>query len=724
MADGAIIPSDNTEKTTVHDLAIEGMTCASCVARVEKSIARVPGVESVTVNLATESAHVEASAPIDDAALIAAVSRAGYGARPKKQAAPARADRDRRERVILAVAALGSLPLLLPMLSLGHVAIPVWLAAVLGTIVQFGPGWSFYVSGAKSLKAGAGSMDLLVALGTSAAYGLSLFDAVSGTGPLYFEASAVVIALVRFGRYLETRAKRKAAQDVGALAALRPAIAHRIEAGLTTDIPAETLRLGDIIEIRPGERIPADSRILDGAGLFDEQHITGESMPVAHAAGDKVMAGALAQDAVLRLEVTAPPGQSMIDRMASLIEAAQASKPPIQRLADQIASWFVPAVLIIALGTVCTWLLLGFAASQAIIAAVSVLVIACPCALGLATPAAIVTGTGIAARHGILLRDAAVLEQAHRIDTVVFDKTGTLTEGKPQLVAALPATGMTRAEILAAASSLSASGTHPIAHVLREAAPDAEPATGMKIIGGRGVTGEVGDVKVRLGNAAFAHETGTDPGALEAIAADMPAGSTISYLFADGGSLLGALGFADPPRATSRAAVDAIRAQGCDIVLLTGDRAEAAQPIADALGITEIFASADPEQKSAKIAELRASGRNVAMVGDGINDAAALARADLGIAIGSGVDSALDAAPIVLLRDDPRLIADAIRLARRVRQTLLQGFFWALIYNIVGIPLAAIGLLNPMVAGAAMAASSVSVLANALRLRLWNGLAR
>ncbi len=719
MQTSPIIGKISATPNMARDFAISGMTCASCVSRVEKVLNRVPGVSAVSVNLATEKARVQAGPSVDDAALIAAITKAGYGAAAVAVDHPA-PDAHQRDSWMLTLSALLSLPLVLPMLTGGIIALPAIAAFALATIVQFGPGAKFYVAGWKSLRAGAGSMDVLVALGTSAAYGLSVYDLIAGSGPLYFEASAVVITLIRFGKYLETRAKRSAARSVGALEALRPAIAHCIAGSTISDMAVNTLNIGDVIEVRAGERVPADARIIAGEGLFDEQHITGESLPVARGIGDMVMAGALAQDAALRMTVTAAPGASMIDRIARLIESAQASKPPVQRLADKIAAWFVPVVVVIALLTFVGWTLHGAALSVAIINAVSVLVIACPCALGLATPAAIVTGAGVAAKHGILIRDAAALEQAHRVDTVVFDKTGTLTEGKPHLAGAYPAPGVTREALTRDAAALSASGTHPLAAALRAASSASiKPAQGLRVIAGRGVQGEVDGIPLLLGNDRLMREAGVTPAALASLGG--PEGVTLSYLACADGTLLGALAFADTLRSDAQAAVDAVKRLGCDVVLLSGDRRDAADAIARDLGIDTVIAEADPARKRDEVERLRQSGRHVAMVGDGINDAAALAAADLGIAIGSGVDTALEAAPLVLLRPEPLLIADAIALSRRVWRTLWQGLFWALIYNVIGIPLAAFGVLNPMVAGAAMAASSVSVLGNALLLRRWKG---
>lgn len=722
------IVGKTAEPLLTRDFAVSGMTCASCVSRVEKVLNLVEGVSAVAVNLATEKARISAAPWVDDAALIAAITKAGYGAVPVTTDRPG-PDAHRRDSWMLALAALLALPLVLPMLTGGAIVIPALTAFSLATIVQFGPGARFYVAGWKSLRAGTASMDVLVALGTSAAYGLSVYDMIAGAGPLYFEASAVVITLIRLGKFLELRAKRSAANSVGALEALRPEIAHRLSGSDIAEVAAKLLRPGDMIEVRPGERVPADARILSGEGHFDEQHLTGESLPVAHRAGETVMAGALAQDAVLRLQVLAEPGTSMIDRIARLIENAQASKPPVQRLADQIAAWFVPVVVVIAALTFAVWMLHGATTATAVINAVSVLVIACPCALGLATPAAIVTGAGVAAKHGILIRDAAALEQAHRVDTVVFDKTGTLTQGKPHLAAAIPADGITRETLIHDAAALSASGTHPLAAALREAAMQASKAENLRAenlrsIAGRGVQGDVGGRPLLFGNARLMHETGIAPEALAALPAHCIEGATLSYLARADGTLLGALAFTDTLRPDARAAVDAVKRLGCEVVLLSGDRREAAEAVGRALGIDTVIAEADPARKRDIVAQLRDSDKHVAMAGDGINDAAALAMADLGIAIGSGVDTALEAAPLVLLRPEPLLIADAIALSRRVWRTLWQGLFWALVYNVVGIPLAAFGILNPMISGAAMAASSVSVLSNALLLRRWKGQVR
>jgi Cu+-exporting ATPase len=685
-----IVAAEQTE------LSIAGMTCASCVARVEKVLGRVPGVQEVAVNLATETAHVTAAAGTGVPAMIAAVGKAGYQARLRPAVAAPAGHRELYE--LLAAAAL-SAPLLLGM----ALRLPGWLQFALATPVQFWLGARFYAAGFKAVRAGAATMDVLVALGTSAAYFLSAADFFDG-GPLYFESSAVVITLIRLGKYFEGRAKRDAALAVTGLARLRPGIAHR--GGL--DVPVAALGKGDVIELRPGERVPMDGEILAGDGHFDESHVTGESLPVRRQAGAAVLAGALNLDAVMSMRVTVGQGETLLDRMARLIDSAQASKPALQKLADRVAAVFVPAVCVVAAATFAGWMLLHAPVSTAVINAVSVLVIACPCALGLATPAALLAGTGVAARHGILLRNADAIEHAAKVDFVVFDKTGTLTMGRPQLVE-------TRlfgdAPARAIAAALAAGDTHPLAAALRVAGT--APANDLLVLPGRGVEGSVDGVRYILGSAQLVADAG---GAAPPMGPD---GATLSYLARADGTVLAGFAFADAVRPGAKAAVARLLARGIRVMMLSGDRAPAAEAVAKALGITEIVAGASPERKLAVIGEKRAATFTVAMVGDGVNDAPALAAADVGIAIGEGADVALETADFALLRPEPGMVADALDLSRRISRILRQGLFWAVIYNVVGIPLAAVGYLSPMAAGAAMAASSVCVLGNALRLRNW-----
>lgn len=685
--------------TQKFDLAIGGMTCASCVARVEKTLGRVAGVQNVTVNLATETAHLESGPGTSLADLVAAVDRAGYSATLRAQGKP---HDDRREFYELIAAAVLSAPLVLDML----VPLPGWLQLVLATLVQFWLGARFYTAGAKALRAGSGNMDLLVALGTSAAYFLSLADLFTA-GPLYFESSAVVITLIRLGKFLEGRAKRAAAQAVTGLAKLRPALAHVQGQG---DVQLAALKPGDVVELRPGERVPADGIITVGTGSLDESHITGESLPVLRGSGANVLAGSLNLDAVLHMRVTAAAAESFLDRMGRLIEAAQGSKAHVQQLADRVAAVFVPVVVVIAIITFAAWMFVGAHPAIAVINAVSVLVIACPCALGLATPAAILAGTNAAARHGILLRNADAIEAASHVDMVIFDKTGTLTTGKPHITETLLMGDGTRDEVEAIAAALAASDTHPLSAALRK--PGVTPADNVRILPGRGVEGAVAGQRYILGSAALVEETGSKIPAAQGDA-------TWSYLALYDGTLLAGFAFTDTLRPGARDVVDRLRAMGIKIKLLSGDRGAVARAVGRDLGIEDIVANANPEQKLDAIRAAQAAGHVVAMVGDGVNDAAALAAADVGMAIGTGADVAIEAADISLLRPDPALVVDSLLLSRKTWAVLRQGLFWAMVYNVVGIPAAAFGLLSPTIAGGAMAASSVCVLGNALRLRKW-----
>jgi Cu+-exporting ATPase len=693
---------DQIVGTQVFDLAIGGMTCASCVSRVEKSLAKVPGVTSVAVNLATETAHLQGTTGTELDSLVHAVEDAGYTATARSQARPKTGQRELWE---LAASALFSAPLLLGMV----LHLPGWVEFTLATPVQFWLAARFYVAGFKALRAGTGNMDLLVALGTSAAYCLSAFDFVAGGGPLYFESSAVVITLIRLGKYLEGRAKRDAVKAVFGLTKLRPAMAHI--PGME-DVPIAALKQGDVVELRPGERVPVDGILIAGAGNFDESHITGESMAVLHETGTAVLAGALNLDAVLRIRVTSKPGETLLDRMARLIDAAQSSKPQVQRLADRIAAVFVPIVLVIALVTFGGWILAGAHASTAIINVVSVMVIACPCALGLATPAAILTGTGVAAKYGILIRHADALEHAAKIDLVVFDKTGTLTLGKPSLSDVAIFGGPSQNEILHIAAALAAADTHPLSVALRQ--PGVTAGENIRALPGRGVAGSVGGTRYILGSKRLIE----DAGGLVPVTR-FAASATVSYLALADGQVLAAFAFADTERPGAKETVARLKAMGCKVMMLSGDRHAAAAAMGRDMGIADIIAEASPEQKLQLIDARRAAGRVVGMVGDGVNDGPALAAADVGIAIGTGADVAIETADIALLRPEPMLVADSIDLSRKIWRVLRQGLFWAMIYNLVGIPLAAFGVLSPMIAGGAMAASSVCVLGNALRLTKW-----
>lgn len=717
-------------------LQIDGMSCASCVARVEKALMRVPGVMRAEVNLATESATVTVAArSVDEAALIAAVERAGYQARPRRpdtDASAALTPRRSAEWWPVAIGAVLSAPLVLPMISLlfgRHWMLDGWIQFALATPVQFWLGARFYRAGWKALKAGAGNMDLLVALGTSAGYGLSVVQLLrhggEGMPHLYFEASAVVITLVLLGKWLETRAKRQTTEAIRALNALRPEFA-RVRRGATdTDVPISQVRAGDLVIVRPGERLPVDGAVLEGGSDVDESLITGESLPVAKHPGDKVTGGAVNGQGLLAVQTTAVGAESTLARIVRLVESAQAKKAPIQRLVDRVSEVFVPVVVGIALVTVLGWGLATGDWQAAILNAVAVLVIACPCALGLATPTAIMAGTGVAARHGILIKDAEALEVAHGVKVVAFDKTGTLTVGKPELVAAVPSGG-DRAALLADSAALQAGSEHPLAHAVTTAAQHDKlaipPATDVRAVAGRGISARVEGRELRLGSTRFMQALKVDVSSLAAEEAAWQAhGCTVSWLADVSASprLLGLLAFGDAPKAGAAEAVRALQKLGIRTVLITGDNPGSARGIAAALGITDVHAEVLPEDKAAIVGSLKIGGQRVAMVGDGINDAPALAAADVGIAMSTGTDVAMHTAGVTLMRGDPALVADAIDISRRTYAKIRQNLFWAFIYNLIGIPLAAFGLLNPVIAGAAMAFSSVSVVSNALLLRRW-----
>jgi len=716
------------------ELAIDGMTCASCVGRVERALLKVPGVRSAAVNLASERAHVEVLGPPDPAALIQAVEAAGYHATASSERRPA-ADAERRlqrERWAVIAGLLLAAPLVLPMfgeLFGQHWMLPAWIQFLLATPVQCVLGARFYVAGWKAVRAGAGNMDLLVAIGTSAGYGLSLYQwwaTPAGQMPhLYFEASAVVIALVLLGKYLESRAKRQTSAAIRALEALRPDRATRVIDGREEDVAIAALRLDDLVLVKPGERFPVDGEVVEGESQADEALISGESLPVNKAPGDRITGGAINGEGRLLVRTTALGGETVLARIIRLVEDAQAAKAPIQKLVDKVSQVFVPAVLVIAVFTLIGWLLTGAPAEVALINAVAVLVIACPCALGLATPAAIMAGTGVAARHGILIKDAEALEVAHAVNAVAFDKTGTLTSGKPQIIH-LHALEGDEASLLRLAGALQRGSEHPLARAVLErceadgvAVPDVQKS---QALSGRGIAGTLDGRQLALGNRRMLDEFGLQPGELLDTAQRWEAeGRTLSWLVesAPQPRVLGLFAFGDSLKEGAAAAIAALDARHIRSHLITGDNRGSARVVAEALHIDDVHAEVLPADKAATVAELKMGGAVVAMVGDGINDAPALAAADVGIAMGGGTDVAMHAAGITLMRGDPRLVPAALEIARRTYRKIQQNLFWAFIYNLVGIPLAAFGFLSPVVAGAAMALSSVSVVSNALLLRSW-----
>ncbi len=751
------------------DLAITGMSCASCAGRVERALSRSDGVLSVSVNLATEQARVSLGTDRaeDDAALAArleaTVVAAGYGATVLRDDASARRDQaeaDRRERLHLILACLLASPLLLSMLLhllfgalhqdalAARAMLPGWLQFLLATPVQFWLGGRFYRAAASALRAGTGNMDLLVSLGSSAAWSLSTVRLLRGSSTLYFESSALIITFILFGKWLEHGARRRAASSVRALAALRPDSVIRLEPGsgpgsgpgigVECQVPLGEVRPGDLLVARPGSRIAVDGVVRDGESSVDEAPITGESRPIAKGRGDRVIAGSLTLDGRLVIEALAVGGETRLAGIVRLIETAQASRAPVQRLVDRVSAIFVPVVLALALATLLSWWAITGHAAAALLNAVSVLVIACPCALGLATPTALVAGIGAAARAGILIRDASAIEQGRGIGIVAFDKTGTLTEGRPTLDRVIPAGGESQyaeaAELLSLAAAMQAGSEHPLAEAVRASSGHAatRSAGRFSVVPGRGVTARVGGRSLLLGNRRMIEAEGLSLPAPLAEAAERAdaEGGTVSFLAErragrDGGSrIIGLLGFTDAVRPGAAAAVARLSSRGIMSVMLTGDGQGAAHRVAGAVGVDRLLFGVSPEQKAATIGALRRELRGslatrVAMVGDGINDAPALAAADLGIAMSGGTDAAIEAAGITLMRNECGLVADAIEIAGLIGARIRQGLFWAFVYNLVGIPLAAAGLLSPPIAGGAMALSSVSVVLNALRLRSW-----
>jgi P-type Cu+ transporter len=748
---------------TRAEFEISGMTCAACAMRVEKALAKVPGVARASVNLATEKATVSLAAEGDGAssridALIAAVTKAGYQATPVvEEAVPATSpeaqrvsaqNRNRQELGAVLLSALLTLPLILPMVGEGlggavaaglGALVPPWLQLALATVVQFVFGARFYRAAWLAVRAGAGNMDLLVALGTSAAYGISLYQLIAHPGDamhLYFEASAVVITLVRFGKWLEARAKRQTTDAIRALNALRPERARILVGGEEHEVPLNQVRVGMIVVVRPGERVPVDGALVEGRTHIDESLITGESLPVPKQPDDPVTAGSINGEGAITVTTKAIGAETTLARIIRLVETAQAEKAPIQRLVDRVSEIFVPVILLIAALTLIGWLIAGAGSETAMLNAVAVLVIACPCALGLATPAAIMAGTGVAARRGVLIKDASALEIAHNVNVVAFDKTGTLTMGQPSVTAFEPV-GLAHDEALALAAAVQRHSDHPLAKAVVKASQATPMATAQhavskaRAVPGRGVEAEVDGRMIGMGSGRWLDELGIVPPAPLAERAEQleNAGNTVSWLIdresgraAAPSAILALIGFGDTVKPTAREAVERLRQMGIQSVLVTGDNHGSAASVAKALGIEEFHAQVLPEDKARVIRDLKIRTAGVvAMAGDGINDAPALAAADLGIAMATGTDVAMDAAGITLMRGDPALVADAIDISRRTWRKIQQNLFWAFVYNLIGIPLAAFGLLNPMLAGAAMAFSSVSVVTNALLLRTWRG---
>jgi P-type Cu+ transporter len=714
-------------------LSVGGMTCATCAGRVEQALRGVNGVISAHVNLVSEQADVRFSHELTSVEeLMRRVDDAGYSAHVTLTDHSARAEAHERQRmeqrravIHIIIASCLTLPLLAPMFGVG---VPMSLQWALATPLQFYFGARFYRAAWSALRHGAGSMDVLVALGTSVAYFYSLWLMRMPTmHHSYFEASSVVITLVMLGKYLEQRAKHSTTQAIAALVALRPEVAHVRRNGREMDVPIDQVGIGDIVIVRPGEKIAVDGLVLSGTSEVDESLLTGESLPVHKQKDDLVTGGALNGMGMLEIDTRAIGEGTTLAKIIRLVEQAQIHKAPVQKLVDRVASIFVPVVLVAAAITFFVWSVILADMDTAIRAAVSVMVIACPCALGLATPTAFMVGTGVAARAGILVRDQDALERAHIITTIVLDKTGTLTEGRLDVAAIELCAGVERMPFLQHLARLQYGSEHPLGRALlsyaqTELGTDTiTPASDFTAHAGRGITARLDDHVFAIGNRGLLIEHGV---AIEAMNEHAQiyerAGHTLVWMAdVSAHQLHGFIALRDRIKAGTPQAVRALQAMGLHLILLSGDHEDTARAIAREIGIDDVHAGVLPEGKADVIAALRAQGQIIAMVGDGVNDAPALALADIGIAMGTGADVAIHSAALTLMRGDPRLIADALDISRATYHTIRRGLFWAFIYNVLGIPLAAMGVLNPMVAGAAMACSSLSVVLNALLLRRW-----
>ncbi len=722
------------------EFQIYGMTCVACAARIEQALNKLEGVEA-SVNFASETARVRYVPGLATPELLAAtIRKAGYDASERVEAnaeeeKARRAAAFRGELRLFWISVALSLPLLAGMFSMFGDAhselLPRWLQLAFATPVQFWIGRRFYVGGWKALRGGGANMDVLVALGTSTAYGLSAVVTLLGLHQqhVYFEASAVIITLVLMGKLLEARAKLRTSAAIEALVRLQPKTARVERDGVLVEVPVASMHSGDIFVVRSGESIPVDGVVASGESGVDESMLTGESLPIHKRSGDKVFAGTLNQQGLLRCRAEGVGAATMLAGIIRLVREAQGSKAPIQRLADQVAGVFVPVVVTISVLTFALWWGLGGELAPALVNAVAVLVIACPCALGLATPTAIMVGTGRGAQVGVLVKNAVALERAEKIRTLIVDKTGTLTEGKPVVTDVLPAAGYSAQALVAAAASLESGSAHPLAHAVLEHAKQLgqtlTPVRDFHSVTGKGVRAVLdvpapgGEQTLLLGAPAFLAESGLtiDAAAIKPL---IEQGKTVIAV-GGAGRMLGYLAIADKLRASSQAAVAELKGMGIDVVMLTGDNAATAKAIADAVGVSSYRAQVLPGEKAAAVAEFKTEGRVVGMVGDGVNDAPALAAADVSFAIGAGSDVALEAADIALMRNDLLSVADAISLSRATLGKIRQNLFFAFIYNVLGIPLAAAGMLNPVIAGAAMAMSSVSVVSNSLLLRRWRG---
>ncbi len=713
---------------------ISGMHCASCSARNERTLGKLQGVRDATVNFATRLARVEFDETIlsEDKIHKAVVDNGYQVMRPefaKDQKQQARRElHSVKVRAFLAllfaipVVALAMLPIEVPGTLLGR-PVGIWIEAVLSAVVILGLGWEFHRGMARQAANGAANMDTLISLGTLAALLFSVWAmAVGNNHHLYFETGAVIAALILLGRYFEARSRGQASEAIEKLVELGAKTAHLIQDGEEREIPVEEVKVGDVLLVRPGEKIPVDGKVVDGGSSVDESMLTGESMPVEKTRGDDVFGATINRQGAIHVAATKVGQDTTLAQIVRMVADAQADKAPIQKLADRVSGIFVPIVLGIAVLTAIGWYLVTGDLTQSFIPAVAVLVIACPCSLGLATPTAIMVGTGLGARRGILIKNGEALERARKIDVVMLDKTGTLTEGKPKVTEIVAAHApMAEDEVLGIAASLEKLSEHPLAHAIVVAASEKRlplsEVVNFESISGKGIRGVINGATVFIGNARLMREEGI---ALESHIEQIEiseAGAQTVVAVARNGLLIGFIAIADTLKADARAAIERLQAQGIETVMITGDNHKTAEAIAGQIGIERVFAEVLPQDKAEQVRLLQQQGRRVVFVGDGINDAPALVQADLGIAIGTGTDIAIEAGNMVLVKGHPLKIIEALTLARVTFRTIKQNMFWAFFYNVAAIPLAAFGLLNPMVAAGAMAISSLSVIGNSLRIK-------
>ncbi len=711
------------------DFAVGGMTCGACAARVQAALGDQPGVVDAEVNFATARARVRARPDVDAQRLREAVAATGYRLEDRRPGERDAAERDAEvaawQRRLWVAGPLGLAVLLIAMTPagglLGDGARP-WVLLGLATVVEFGAGWPFLAEAARQARNRAVNMDTLIALGTLTAWGWSVVQLLGPGGALYLESAALIITFLVLGRWLEARAKRRAGSALRALLELGADTAHLLRDGREVDVPADELAEGDRFRVRPGEKIATDGVVVSGTSAVDESMLTGESTPVTKEPGDEVAGATVNTSGALTVEATAVGSRTALARIVAVVERAQAGKSDLQRLADRVSRVFVPAVIAAAVLTLAGWALLAGDPTGGVAAAVAVLIIACPCALGLATPTAIMVGTGRGADLGVLIRSVETLEQVRGVTTVVFDKTGTLTRGEMQVTEVVAADGTAVDVVVAAAAAVEAPSEHPVGRALvgaaRQRGLEVPEVSGFEAVTGQGVRGRVGDRPVAVGRAGLLAEAGWRPSdALGRAAGRLEeSGRTAVHVGWDGAAR-GVVGVADTLRVEAPEAVRQLDERGLRITLLTGDNERTARAIAGEVGIDRVLAGVHPEDKQAEIARLQEDGEVVAMVGDGINDAPALVQADLGVAVGTGTDVAIESADLTLMRADLTGVVTALDLSRRTERTIRQNLGWAFGYNVLAIPVAALGLLSPAVAGGAMAASSVSVVANSLRLR-------